>query len=119
MTSHADLFDTAVEALTGLRDLFDADKRIRDTEIRDLAIAVRIPHPLRGVQYGDGIGGRRHARKHTPEQTCPAPFELASAMAPTQMRGNRNDHIPEARCLPGGRLALEPLETPARRATPA
>lgn len=37
-----------------LRDLYDADARTRDPQVRATAARVPIPHPLRGVTYADG-----------------------------------------------------------------
>lgn len=37
-----------------LADLYDADKRTRDPEVRDAAGNFRIPHPLPRVTYADG-----------------------------------------------------------------
>jgi len=37
-----------------LADLYNADKRTRDPEVRAAAANFRIPHPLASVQYADG-----------------------------------------------------------------
>ena len=49
-----------------LSDLYDADRRTRDPEVRELAARQTIPHPLRGVQYADGIKPCTHAKRHAP-----------------------------------------------------
>jgi len=46
-----------------LADLYDADRRRRDPEAARLAAAVRIPHPLHGVEYSDGVERCTHARR--------------------------------------------------------
>ena len=38
-----------------LADLYDADQRTRNSEVRHTAGNFRIPHPLPRVQYADGI----------------------------------------------------------------
>lgn len=38
-----------------LSDLYNADQRTRDPEIRELTEKNLIPHPLNNVQYADGI----------------------------------------------------------------
>ncbi|MDP9903231.1 hypothetical protein [Arthrobacter bambusae] len=53
-----------------LAELYDADKRTRVTQIRELAAKLTIPHPLNNVQYADGISSCRHARKHPGFQHC-------------------------------------------------
>ena len=53
-----------------LSDLYDADKRTRDPEVRRLAGTRTIPHPLNNVQYADGISRCRHAKKHTRFESC-------------------------------------------------
>lgn len=53
-----------------LSELYDADKRTRDPEIRALAAELSIPHPLNNVQYADGISRCRHAKKHEWFQYC-------------------------------------------------
>jgi len=37
-----------------LADLYNADKRVRDAEVKQVAGNFRIPHPLPRVQYADG-----------------------------------------------------------------
>ena len=37
-----------------LSDLYNADKRTRDPEVRSAASNFRIPHPLPRVKYADG-----------------------------------------------------------------
>lgn len=37
-----------------LADLYNADKRTRDPEVRSAASNYRIPHPLPRVKYADG-----------------------------------------------------------------
>lgn len=37
-----------------LADLYDADKRTRNAEVRHVASNFRIPHPLPRVKYADG-----------------------------------------------------------------
>ena len=37
-----------------LADLYDADRRVRDPEVRTVSGKYRIPHPLSSVQYADG-----------------------------------------------------------------
>lgn len=37
-----------------LSELYDADKRVRDMEVRKVASNFRIPHPLSRVKYADG-----------------------------------------------------------------
>jgi len=37
-----------------LADLYDADQRTRNAEVRSAASNYRIPHPLSNVQYADG-----------------------------------------------------------------
>lgn len=54
-----------------LADLYDADKRTTDPQVADAAASVRIPHPLRGVRYADGIELCTHGRRHGPFQWCP------------------------------------------------
>lgn len=54
-----------------LSDLYDADRRTRDPEVRELAGRKTIPHPLRGVQYADGIKPCTHAKKHVDGVNCP------------------------------------------------
>lgn len=51
-------------ALILLSDLYDADRRTRDPQVRELAARQAIPHPLRSVQYADGIKPCTHAKKH-------------------------------------------------------
>lgn len=53
-----------------LADLYNADKRTRDPQIRELAAKNTIPHPLNNVQYADGISHCRHAKKHQSFQLC-------------------------------------------------
>lgn len=53
-----------------LADLYDADKRMTNAEVRDTAASVRIPHPLRGVQYADGIEPCTHGKRHGPFELC-------------------------------------------------
>lgn len=52
-------------------DLYDADRRTTDPEVRRLANDMPIPHPLRMVQYGDGIRPCTHAKRHTDPYSCP------------------------------------------------
>lgn len=54
-----------------LSELYDADKRTRDPQIRALAAKRPIPHPLNNVQYADGISRCRHATTHERFQYCP------------------------------------------------
>lgn len=53
-----------------LADLYDADLRTRDPQIRKLAATSTIPHPLNNVQYADGISRCRHAKKHSRFELC-------------------------------------------------
>lgn len=53
-----------------LAELYDADKRTRDPQIRELAAKITIPHPLNNVQYADGISHCRHEKRHQPFQLC-------------------------------------------------
>lgn len=46
-----------------LSDLYDADRRRRDAEVTSAAERVLIPHPLHGIQYGDGTDTCTHARR--------------------------------------------------------
>jgi len=41
--------------VTQLSDLYDADLRQRSTGAKRLSQRVRIPHPLHGVEYADGV----------------------------------------------------------------
>lgn len=38
-----------------LADLYDADQRARNSEVRSTAANFRIPHPLPRVTYADGM----------------------------------------------------------------
>lgn len=38
-----------------LADLYDADQRTRDADVRSTAANFRIPHPLPRVLYADGM----------------------------------------------------------------
>lgn len=50
-----------------LADLYNADKRTRDPEVRDTAGNYRIPHPLSRVQYADGTAPYSAGREvHSP-----------------------------------------------------
>lgn len=50
-----------------LADLYDADKRTRDPEVRAAAGNYRIPHPLSSVKYADGTAPRTAGRDiHSP-----------------------------------------------------
>lgn len=50
-----------------LADLYDADKRTRNAEVRHLAGIYRIPHPLSSVRYADGTAPRTAGRDiHSP-----------------------------------------------------
>ena len=49
-----------------LSDIYDADQATRDPVVAKLRGEVRIPHPLNGVQYGDGLIPCTHARRHEP-----------------------------------------------------
>lgn len=51
--------------MTTLSDLYDADARRRDPEVRRLAEVVEVPHPLHGVRYADGALACTHARRCT------------------------------------------------------
>ncbi|MUU73404.1 hypothetical protein [Pseudarthrobacter sp. GA104] len=53
-----------------LSDLYNADQRTRDPQIRELTKKNLIPHPLNNVQYADGISKCRHGRKHDQFQLC-------------------------------------------------
>ncbi|WP_284982343.1 hypothetical protein [Arthrobacter sp. efr-133-TYG-118] len=52
-----------------LADLHDADKRMRDPQVRALAAKLTIPHPLNNV-HADGISPCRHGRNHARFQFC-------------------------------------------------
>ena len=54
-------------------DLYDADKRTTDPRVESLAAALPIPHPLRNVQYADGISRCTHAKRHVRFEVCPGP----------------------------------------------
>ncbi|WP_424862881.1 hypothetical protein [Streptomyces sp. MMS24-I29] len=60
--------------MTQLSDLYDADRRTRDPQARQLAATKTIQHPLNNVQYADGISSCRHAMKHQRFQHCPQEF---------------------------------------------
>lgn len=50
-----------------LADLYDADQRTRNAEIRHTAGNYRIPHPLPRVQYADGTAPSSAGREvHSP-----------------------------------------------------
>jgi hypothetical protein len=46
-----------------LADLYNADKRTCDPEVRKVANNFRIPHPLPRVQYADGISSASAGRE--------------------------------------------------------
>jgi hypothetical protein len=54
-----------------LVDLYDADRRATDPQVHRLANDTLIPHPLRNVQYTDGMRPCTHAKRHTDPWTCP------------------------------------------------
>lgn len=54
-----------------LAELYNADKRTGDPQIRGLAEKITIPHPLNNVQYSDGISSCRHAKRHQRFGHCP------------------------------------------------
>jgi len=50
-----------------LADLYDADQRTRNEEVRQVAGNFRIPHPLPRVHYADGISPSSAGREvHSP-----------------------------------------------------
>lgn len=50
-----------------LADLYDADQRTRNAEVRNTAANFRIPHPLPRVQYADGLSPATVGREvHSP-----------------------------------------------------
>lgn len=50
-----------------LADLYDADQRTRNAEVRHAAGNFRIPHPLASVQYADGKASSTAGRDvHSP-----------------------------------------------------
>lgn len=53
-----------------LSDLYDADRRATDPEVRRMATEKTIPHPLNNVQYADGISRCRHAKTHERFELC-------------------------------------------------
>ena len=54
-----------------LSDMYDADKRITDEQVRRVAESGwLVPHPLNNVQYADGISVCRHAKKHKAHEAC-------------------------------------------------
>lgn len=67
-----------------LADLYDADKRKRDPQIRELAAKNTIPHPLNNVQYADGISHCRHAKRHQPFQLCQQTIRVDRSGLPVQ-----------------------------------
>lgn len=54
-----------------LSDFYDADARATGLRLQRLAAKTLVPHPLREVQYGDGIKHCTHARKHVNGVNCP------------------------------------------------
>lgn len=46
-----------------LADLYDADQRTRNADVRSTAANFRIPHPLPRVQYADGISSASAGRE--------------------------------------------------------
>jgi len=56
--------------MTTLADLYDADKRTRNAEVRRLALNVDVPHPLNNVLYADGISPCRHSKRHERYDSC-------------------------------------------------
>ncbi len=55
---------------TVLSDLYNADKRTRNTTVARLSAESTIPHPLNNVQYADGISRCRHAKRHERFDAC-------------------------------------------------
>jgi hypothetical protein len=50
-----------------LADLYDADKRTRDADVRKVCSNYRIPHPLPRVKYADGTSSASAGREvHSP-----------------------------------------------------
>lgn len=47
-----------------LSDLYDADQRVTDPRLARLAASTLIPHPLRSVQYADGVNPCTHGKRH-------------------------------------------------------
>lgn len=56
--------------MVSLSALYDADQRVRDTTVSQLAEKITVPHPLNNVIYADGVSPCRHAKKHTEFQMC-------------------------------------------------
>lgn len=61
--------DLATRTTRQLAELYDADLR-RDQRTFDMASRVPIPHPLRNVEYADGMRPCTHARKHSQWESC-------------------------------------------------
>lgn len=53
-----------------LSDLYSANVRANYPEAMRLAAELTIPHPLKNVQYADGIIPCTHAKKHKPFEPC-------------------------------------------------
>lgn len=51
-------------------DLYDADQRSTNDQVRQVATTYLIPHPLNNVQYADGISRCRHAKKRGKWAAC-------------------------------------------------
>ena len=62
--------DLAVRTTRQLVELYDADLRTIDQRTFDMASRVPIPHPLRNVEYADGMRPCTHARKHSQWEPC-------------------------------------------------
>ena len=56
-----------------LSDLYDADLRTTDPVAARLAANKRIPHPLKGVQYADGIHPPGWTTEKRPPAVAPSP----------------------------------------------
>jgi hypothetical protein len=55
--------------MTILSELYDGDKFTYREDCRQLRRTVRIPHPLKGVKYADGIYLKwQHAEAPTPKE---------------------------------------------------
>jgi len=76
-----------------LSDLYDADKRATDRRAAELAARLPIPHPLRNVQYADGISPCSHAKRHARFEFCPPPLpdDPQTSPAPRLPRSDQRD----------------------------